>query len=353
MDGFIGEHFADLVIKSTFGYPAPNISVVEESDSGHVGRNGLPTGCYGSIQNNESDFTYFPIEYVILDYEKVDPVQVLEEGHLGIMSTYKVENPEGKAIIYADIMEGSFKSFDATVWTVVGLVFVVFVGLFCLRKLLNPKKKHSLSPTFETFSHMIGQESTVFKDRSGSVISILMTFGFFLIMLYYVGLMATDLVVVTKPQVIRGYRDILNKKNLSVAFIAMLHDTTEFEDAEEGSIQQEFWNKFNTTRYMADSKKDPYGAGEFCAKFAKQEGVVILTSLFSIPSMKGFCKLITGMSSEVFGWLSSDPEGKQHTTGFIMRQGLDTELITKGKRRLKGLFEGNIVAKTISTLFEK
>lgn len=59
------------------------------------------------------------------------------------------------------------------------------------------------------------------------------------------------------------------------------------------------------------------------------------------------------MSSQQFGWASSDPEGKQHTTGFIMRQGLDTELIGKGKRRLKGLFEGDIIQKALSGISEE
>ena len=51
--------------------------------------------------------------------------------------------------------------------------------------------------------------------------------------------------------------------------------------------------------------------------------------------------------------MSTDPQGKQHMTGFIMRQGLDNELIRKGKRRMKGLTEGEIQVKAIDeSLYE-
>lgn len=43
-----------------------------------------------------------------------------------------------------------------------------------------------------------------------------------------------------------------------------------------------------------------------------------------------------------------DPEGSQHTIGLIMRQGLTSDLITKGIRRLQTTFERAVTPKIIS-----
>ena len=266
MSGVVAEYFVQMIMTAVLGNSAPNMSIVFESGTGSVGKDGSPTGCYASVHNNESDFTFFPVEYPIYDYSKVNPVQVIHEGPLSIVSTYKVEKEH--SIVYADLLQSSLRSFDNLVWFVVLVCFSVFTGLLFLRKWVNnlkestvyisrlprlfkkylkPKKsKTGYSTLFETFTHMMGQESTSFDDRSGNVISVLMTVGFFLILVFYLNL----------------------------------------------------------------------------------------------------------MSPRTYGWLASDPEGKQHTQGLIMRQGLDSDLIIKGQRRLKGLFEGDMIVKAIARLLE-
>ena len=48
-----------------------------------------------------------------------------------------------------------------------------------------------------------------------------------------------------------------------------------------------------------------------------------------------YCKMLDGMKAgtnlhgKIYGWLSNDAEGKQHTSGLIMRQGFIDELIIK------------------------
>ena len=49
-------------------------------------------------------------------------------------------------------------------------------------------------------------------------------------------------------------------------------------------------------------------------------------------------------ANRIYSWLASDPEGKQQTRGIIIRQGLRTPLFMKGQRRLRGLFEGDILS---------
>ena len=91
-------------------------------------------------------------------------------------------------------------------------------------------KESSYNPLFETFVHMIGQDCTNFVDRSGNLISFIMTIGFFFILVFYLNLMSTELVVVNKPHVISNYRDVMNG-DIAVGFSSMAYDATEFEQA--------------------------------------------------------------------------------------------------------------------------
>ena len=345
--GSVGEYIASVMFMHVLGYPAPNVSVVLESPSDSPTNDGSPNGCYGSLHRNESDITFMPIEYPVLDYDKVDPIQVVDEGPLSIISTYNVS--ANYSTVYADILKSSFNSFDTNVWTIVVLAFFVFVGLLFVRKSLNPEKKNDLSPTFETFSHMLSQESSDFDDESGKAISFTMTISFYLIMLYYLGLMSTDLVVVAKPHVINNYTDIMNKKTMQIGFFAVMSHQSEFETAEEGSIQETFWKRFRSSLHMLDSSKDVFeNLGFVNRMFRQQEAVLIINYLIAQPLTNSLCKALVVMIPKTYLWRSSDPESKQHSTGMIMRQGMNTELVAKVKRKLRELFEGGMLAKAVA-----
>ena len=180
--GSVGIEIADVMFRVMLGNNAPNVSVVSAPLTGSVGKDGSPTGCYGSLHRNESDITFMPIEYPILDYDKVDPVQTVDEGRLSIISTYR--NETSMSIEYQDLLFCSLKSFDINVWTVVVLSCFMFAGLLILRKFLDPK--YGSSPLFETFSHFIGQDLTNFEDRPGRLISFTMAARFFLIIVFFI-----------------------------------------------------------------------------------------------------------------------------------------------------------------------
>ena len=313
-----------------------------------------------------------PVEYTILDYDRVNPVQVLFEGPLSIMSTYKVADKF--SIIYADLLRSSMKAFDVTVWLLILVSFFVFSGLLFIRKCVNnvkeamaykpvlticrkeqkAKRYSRYLPLFETFAHFIRQKSTEFDDRSGNFISIVMTIGFFFILVVYQNVMSTELVVITKPHVINTYKDIMDDESITVGFFAMNYDVKEFEAAEEGSIQQNFWKKYSRNHTILDSARDSEAGADFGNKVINQKAVLILTSMFSHVFLEQSCKMLEAMKSgtnflgNTYGWIASDPKGKQHTMGFIIRQGLNNDLIKKGKRRLKGFFEGSIFDKALS-----
>ena len=347
----------DLILLSLLGDTAPNISLVMNYDAtGSVGKDGTPTGCYAYVHNNQSDLTVMLVEYPIYDYNKVNPIQVIHERPLDIMSAYKVKDKE--SIIYTDLLESSLKSFDINVWYTVLLTFLVFSALLLLRTFLDKRKKYTLSPIFETFCHMIRQDSTNFDDISGELISVLMTISFFLILVHYLNLMSTELVVVTKPHVINNYRDIMNEENITVAFMAVTYDADEFKKAEKGTLQEEFWKKFSKNHTLLNSARQPMEAVKFMEDVMKQKGVLLVTSMMSQVMLNAACKMLEGMKEDntmnalfgqSYGWLGTDPGGKQHTTGLITNPGLNEDpLIIKGQRRLMWVFEGSLFHQAFS-----
>ena len=284
----------NLFLTSLLGNPTPNMSLVFESGTGSVDQDGLPIGCYASVHKNESDIALTPVEYPIKDYNKVNPVQVIYEGPLSILSVYKVDDKE--PIEYADLLVNSLKSFDMAIWSVFIFTFFVFAGLLVPWKLLKRTKGYSCP--FETFCHMIGQESTNFEDRSGRLISFTMTVGCFFILEFYSNLMSTDLVVVNKPHVMNNYRDIIDAEDMTVAFFALTYDAIEFEETEKGTIQEEFWKKFKNTFVILDYGKDMDSSVTFTKKILEGKLVLLLNSLYSTPCAMMNCKVKVSMQSD-------------------------------------------------------
>ena len=79
------------------------------------------------------------------------------------------------------------------------------------------------------------------NDRSGKLISIVMTVGFFVIILFYFNCMSTNLVVVTKPRVVNNYRDIMSRKNLDLGRLVFFVITYDIKQFKNGSMQHDFW----------------------------------------------------------------------------------------------------------------
>ena len=336
-------------MRAILGDQAPNISLVFEPMDNF--------SYYRSLQDNGSDLTLITSGYPILeqDFQKINPVQIIHEGRLNMLSTYKVNDKND--IVYADILTASFKSFDFIVWSAISVAFFVFVGLLMLRRCLNSLKQDKKqgnelkdSPIFETFSHMICQESSDFIDRPGKLISLTMTMGFFFILAYYLNLMCTDLVVETKPPVIKTYRDIIDRKNLTVSFNTGLPDIKEFEEAEEGTIHAQLWVDVRNRTKIVDQNGDPQSGMNIARMIVKQEAVSMMDSLLGSPIRKMTCQIKYSLkesipdANRIYSWLASDPEGKQQTRGIIIRQGLRTPLFMKGQRILRGLFEGDILS---------
>ena len=78
-----------------------NVSLQVEQELGMKKKDGTLTGCYRSIRDNQSDISLFPHDFPTVDYDKVDPYQVLTEIFLKILSSY---------IVFPERRSGNFPS---------------------------------------------------------------------------------------------------------------------------------------------------------------------------------------------------------------------------------------------------
>src|SRR5207253_3351553 len=100
-------------------------------------------------------------------------------------------------------------------------------------------------------------------------------------------------------------------------------DVNEFEEAQPGTIQEEFWERFNDSRFMVDPSGDPEAIAEFGSKTLKQQGFWILSNLYTRSVLEMYCKMLDAMKAgtdilgQIYYWIASDPQGKHHTQGLI------------------------------------
>ena len=350
--GFL-THLLEPTLSTLFKPLIRNVSVIVESEIGMKKKDGTLTGCYRSIRDNESDFSLMLTNYPTIDYDKVDPHQIMMEYSLKIMSGYYSEAEAD--VSFNDFILTSIKSFDIQTWFSVMVLFFAFFGLWMTKRaLFQDNKEVSLRKTiaetlWSTFLHFISQESTDYNQFMDRLLSILMTLSFFLLTTIYFGLMSTDLVSVTKPTVINSYQDIMNRPNMTPVFVAMMPDIQEFEDAyadNEDSIQAKFWAKYKDEKEMADPNADPRELIGMMQEGANMKKVLILNGMYIDEIRKGICRVKTGFQvhENVYTWLSTDPAARMHEAAYIMRNGMkQTPQLKAFRRKIRSLFETGIV----------
>ena len=236
-----------------------NFSLIKENEFGTRKKDGTLTGCYRSIRDNESDISLVPREFPTIDYDKVDPYQVLMEYSIKIMSAYESKTEADYS--FNDFILTSMKSFDRQTWFAVLVMACAFFGLWMTKITLFPDNNHvSLrkriaEALWGILLLFISQEPSDYYTFLDRLLSVVMSVSFFLLTNIYFGLMSTDLVTVTKPSVINSYEDIMNRPDIIPVFGAMIPDSKEFEDAfadNEDSIQAKFWVKYKDKKEMID-----------------------------------------------------------------------------------------------------
>ena len=316
------------------------------------------TGCYRSMYENQSDLSFAPMDYPIHAFNRLDPVQVWFEQQLKIVSVYHVD-PKSN-IIYADILKSSLSSsFSSNTWMMVFTAFIVLSVLLWLRGILvsrikamnkrmfawrrKKRVKHKDFPpeslsqaVYQTFCHLIRQETRNFDDFAGSLISITMTVCFFFITTVFLSLISTDLVVITKPPTIENYEDIINSDPPVIpAFNPQLGDTEEFEEADEESVKGTFWKKYKDTHIQADPYKDFQGAIQRMSDTFQGSKVYIMGEIFAYSLRRSLCSMKESLppeQSNAYSWMSQDPTSEKLQKGIVVRNGM------KKTKFLRGLY---------------
>ena len=337
-----------------------NISLNVENQFGTRKKDGTLTGCYRSVRDNQSDFSLIVQDFPTIDYEKVDPYQVLAEYSLKIMSGYYSETDPD--VSFNDFILTSIQSFDNQTWFAVLVVVSAFFGLWMTKRALFPDNNHvSLrrriaEALWDTLLLFISQESTDYDKFLDRLLSILMTVSFFFLTTVYFGFMSTDLVTVTKPTVINSYQDIMNRPNITPVFVAVTSDHQEFEDAyedDDDSIQAKFWAKYRDKVEMADPNSNLAEMITTMEQALEFKKVLILNGIATDGARRVICRLKTGyqIHENVYTWISRDPNARMHKKGWIIRNGMkQTRFLKSIRRKMRTLFETGIIHGLIEAL---
>ena len=343
---------ADTTLSELFKSFKTNISVNVEKENGIRKRDGTLTGCYRSIRDNESDISTLWVDYPTIDYDKVDPYQVLVEHPLKIMSGYHSKAEADYS--FNDFILTSIKSFDNQTWFTVLVMVSAFFGLWMIKRALFPDgedvslRKTIAETLWDTLLLFISQESTDYDRFLDRFLSILMTVSFFFLTNIYFGLMSTDLVSVAKPAVINSYQDIMNRPNITPVFFETLSDTQEFEDAfrdNDDSIQAKFWAKYKDEVEMAGPNSDPAKMNEMMQEKEALKKVLIMSGSAIDGFRRVTCILKVGykLHKNVYTWIAKDSHAKMQAKGMIMRNGMKhTRQLKMFRRKITSAFEGGI-----------
>ena len=350
-------YFVENTLSRIFETLNANISVIVESEMGTKKKNGTLTGCFRSIRDNESDISMIIHDYPTIDYDKVDPYQIITEEPLKIVSAYHSKTEAD--VSFNDFILTSIKSFDSQTWFAVLSMVLAFFGLWMMKRTLFldneyvSLRKRIADTLWDTLLFFISQESTDYYKFMDRLLSILMTLSFFLLTNIYFGLMSTDLVTVTKPTVINSYQDIMNRPNITPIFHAMMNDYKEFEDAyedNEDSIQAKFWAKYKDKLETLGPYSDPARGVNVLAEVANLNGVLIMHGVVADAVRRMICELKVGcrLYENSYTWISRDPDTRMQKKVLIMRNGMkQTRYLKTLRRKLRSVLESGILSNQI------
>ena len=346
----------NLMVDIALGRYSINYTTIRSESFGGIAKDGTMTGCYRSMYDNQTDFSFLPIDYPIHDLTRLDPVQIYFEQPLKIVSVYHVDPKP--SVVYSDILKSSLSSsFSINTWMMIFTAFIILSVLLWLRGILvsrikvvhkrmsvvrrGNRVKHkdsqleSLSQAvYEAFCHLIQQETRDFDDFAGSLISVTMTVCFFFITAVFFNLMSTDLVVITKPKTIENYEDIINSDPPVIpAFNPQFGDTEEFEKADEESIRGTFWKKYRDTHVAPDPYKDFQGVLQTMTDSFQGSKVFIMGGLYAYGWRRSVCSMketLLPEQSNAYSWISQDSTAEKIQKGIVVRNGMKRTKFLKG-----------------------
>ena len=114
---------------------------------------------------------------------------------------------------------------------------------------------------FGPFSFFIQHDSNDFSDTTRRIITLVISVSSFVMITgYFCNLMATDMVLVDKPNFMNTYDDILARPGVTALFIKQLSEYEHFRNADKDSKEYKLWKVMTTERSTkANILLDPQG----------------------------------------------------------------------------------------------
>ena len=248
-------------LNATFQVRESMVSLVDVRDSRF-------DGCIGLMQRNESDISLgvfnIPLTAKNITYTKVEAFD-----KMGILSGYDRRKEGDKKATH--VMDMIF-AFSPTLWILVIMTFaLLFVLLFmsmrikiwnqsirrarrrrlgisrpCARKQMVQRTGILSTVTRAVVSSLLKQSSATPPSISGygplNLLFTMMTLLSFYSGYYLTSMIKTEMVVVEKPITVESYEDVLRMGKWPV-WLASFTDMVTFQNAADGSLEQEIWNK--------------------------------------------------------------------------------------------------------------
>ena len=320
-------------------------------------------GCQGMIAKNQSDVSIALVDFPVNeDYEKVNPIVRFMEEPLFILQAYNRTHRRQ----LADIVKQSFQAFSISLWMSI-VCFVLFMGIFLKirEKVLHdsepslqmrrdwrlkgrkPWKQNISYPFFESFSFFIQHDSNDFSDATRRVITLIISISSFVIITgYFCNLMATDMVVVDKPDVMNTYDDILSRPGVITLFGKQVSEYEHFRDADKVSKEYKLWKVMTTERSTEDDilvnpEEMSTGMSHFF-KAIRGLHVVIGSRGFESLLRTGFCRVKQVLRNfpDLMSYSAVEPDSPKYGKGMIFRQTNIAFLRTAAKRARRAIQAG-------------
>ena len=303
-------------------------------------------GCQGMIAKNQSDASIAIVDFPVNeDYEKVNPVVTLMEEPLIIMQAYNRTHQKQ----LADIVRQSLESFSISLWMSI-VCFVLFMGIFLKIRQEIANEECTCYSYFDSFCFFVQHDTNDYPDVTRRTVTLLISVSSFVIITgYFCNLMATDMVVVDKPNVMNTYDDILARPGVTAVFVKQVSDYEHFRDADKDSKEYKLWKVMTTERSTEDDILiDPQGMERVIPHaFAGAYGlsVAIISRLFHFAARIACCRLkqVLGKFPDLMIYATVEPDSPRYGKGVILRQANIPYLKTAAKRFRRAVEAGYVI----------
>ena len=222
--------------------------------------------CLVSLQNNESDVTYFSYSMpVMLSNIKTGPVARSER--IAMVSSYKLDEDDSAS----EGILGTFQAFSIDACCLIAQFFIILFALFSLAYIFERRRTR---PDFKIdgrrfnlrfipwfifcfFAKQIPSFPGDLNLTKAILICNLLTYSYF-VTFFYSSMIKTDMVTVKTPKIIGSYQDLLDDPEIQLFITHLGDEYLSFKTAPEGSVKRRIWERVlsqGIDKHVVDTKK--------------------------------------------------------------------------------------------------